>query len=124
MNPQSGSDLGNPKANTLQQIDIDRDAGQIKTQWKDGTKAKLSLADLRRYCPCAVCVDQREKQVAQDGLHVITSGEAAATDQVLNVAAVGRYAIKVTWGDGHDTGIYTFDYLRQLAEEFGSVEEA
>ena len=69
-------------------------------------------------------MDQREKQVAKDGLHVITSGEAAATDKVLNVAAVGRYAIKVTWADGHDTGIYTFDYLRQLAEEFGSVEEA
>ena len=96
----------------------------IKTLWKDGTKARLSLSDLRKYCPCAVCVDRREKQVTQNALHVITSSEAAATDPVLGIVAVGRYAIKVTWEDGHDTGIYTFEYLRELAEEFGSVEEA
>ena len=109
--------------NALQEIDIDRSAGLVKTIWKDGKRAQLSLSNLRRYCPCAICVDRREKQVAQEGLHLISSGDAAATDEVLNVVAVGRYAIKVTWADGHDTGIYTFEYLRQLSGEFGRVEE-
>ena len=36
--------------------------------------------------------------------------------QLVSVEGVGRYAVRLIWADGHETGMYPYEYLRELAE--------
>ena len=83
--------------------------------WDDGTSGRVALGVLRRFCPCALCEDLRETQSRQSGLHMISEAEMPSED-LSEVIPVGTYAIQIRWADGHDTGIYTYDYLRELVE--------
>ncbi len=74
----------------------------MQIQWADGHTSVYSFTELRLACPCAHCDADRD------------SVEAAADINVLNVAEVGHYALRFTWSDGHDTGIYAYDYLRGM----------
>ena len=98
-------------------IDVNRDDGEMEIEWRDGRVDRLPLSGLRRWCPCALCSDRREQQVRGAGLHMLTPEERDATAEVTDVVPVGRYAIQIRWGDGHDTGIYTYDSLRRMGEE-------
>lgn len=98
-------------------IDVNRDVGEMEIEWRGGRVDNLSLSVLRRWCPCALCSDRREQQARGRDLHMLTPEERDATADVTNVVPVGRYAIKIRWGDGHDTGIYTYDSLRRMGEE-------
>ena len=93
----------------------------MEIEWKEGEPRRIVLSHLRRNCPCALCVEGRQNQAGDSGLYMITAAEMAATDEVLAVHPVGRYAIQIKWSDGHDTGIYTFDYLRQLIDKLGEA---
>ena len=97
-------------------IDVQRERGLMVLVWDDTTSQEIRLADLRRLCPCALCEGNRMGQEA-DGLHMITADEMTATAGVNEVLPVGRYAIQIRWDDGHDTGIYTYTYLRSLGTE-------
>lgn len=76
--------------------------------WNNGERRLYSYPSLRFYCPCAGCVDEMtgERRIrladVQDGI------------QALDWKPVGNYAIQFRWSDGHQTGIYAFDYLRQM----------
>lgn len=98
-------------------IDVKRDDGEMEIEWRGGRVDSLPLSVLRRWCPCALCSDRREQQARGRGLHMLTPGERDATADVADVVPVGRYAIQIRWGDGHDTGIYTYDSLRRMGEE-------
>ena len=37
-----------------------------------------------------------------------------ARDRMVTVEPVGNYALRIVWNDGHDTGIYSYDHLRQI----------
>ena len=91
----------------------------MEIEWADGEKADISLEGLRTWCPCALCTDQRGQQERDQGLHMITPDEANASAEIKEVVSVGRYAIQIRWADGHDTGIYTYDYLYKLGEQTG-----
>lgn len=93
-------------------------AGQrvVAIAWADGHRSELPLDLLRKECPCAECNDLRQKS-GGGGLTltvlqqpVVRAGEAA----IEGVSMVGRYAINIQWKDGHNTGIYTFQFLRAL----------
>jgi len=81
--------------------------------WQDDVRQEIRLEDLRRLCPCALCEGSRLEQDS-DALHIITADEMQATAGVGEITPVGRYAIQIRWDDGHDTGIYTYKYLRTL----------
>ncbi len=98
-------------------IDVNRDDGEMEIEWRGGRVDRLPLSGLRRWCPCALCSDRREQQVRGAGLHMLTPEERDATAEVTDVVPVGRYAIQIRWGDGHDTGIYTYDSLQRMGEE-------
>lgn len=97
-------------------IDVHRDAGELRITWEDGLVQSLSLRDVRQGCPCAECADERRKAEQEGGLHMVTGREEMASEEVVNVSPVGRYAIQILWDDGHNTGIYTYDRLRRLGE--------
>jgi DUF971 family protein len=83
-------------------------------QWADGTTSYFSIALLRRMSPSAESRLLRE-QLTKNPLTVLPAGAASsgpltATDAEL----VGNYALKIRFSDGHDTGLYTWSYLRSL----------
>ena len=96
-------------------IQISREEGEMVLEWRDGGQSRIGLATLRQYCPCALCGEQRDQQVAEAGLHVLTGEELGVSSEVTSVESVGRYAVQIRWTDGPDTGIYTYQTLRRLA---------
>jgi DUF971 family protein len=96
-------------------VAIDPEAGELVVTWKDGQVTRRSLAFLRRHCPCATCRARRAESEAPpvDGELPVLSDEAVqATAVAAGFEPVGRYGIKIRWADGHDYGIYTFEFLR------------
>ena len=84
-------------------------AGEYRIQWADGHASTYTLRYLRRECPCAGC---REERTRHRGMVMLTGGPPADV-QVVDVQPQGNYAIKFKWSDGHDTGIYSFQFLRE-----------
>jgi DUF971 family protein len=79
--------------------------------WSDSTRTTLSWATLRKNCPCAGCRAEREKPAP---LLPVIKMEEAQPARPKSIDPVGRYAYQIKWADGHDSGIYSFEYLRSL----------
>jgi ATP-binding protein involved in chromosome partitioning len=76
--------------------------------WADGHESVYDVRALRLACGCAVCVDEWTGEGRLDP-------DAVPEDvHPLEISPVGRYAIQIEWSDGHDTGIYPFERLREL----------
>jgi len=98
-----------------EEITVNRDRREMRIQWRDGHASLYPFDLLRRECPCALCNDERRSRAAGPGLTllqgpVLRPGEVQATE----VKPVGRYAVNVVWSDGHDAGIYSYTFLREL----------
>lgn len=76
--------------------------------WSDGREDELDVVTLRRQCPCAVCVDEWTRQ------RRLKPEDIAESVRPTRIDSVGSYAIKISYSDGHDTGIYTYNLLRQM----------
>jgi DUF971 family protein len=83
---------------------------EIEFVWDDGQKSVFTTEFLRTNCPCAVCLNEREENRKQG----LFSLPIANQTDLRNIELSGRNAIVITWGDGHKTGIYTWEYLRNL----------
>ncbi|CUT04833.1 DUF971 family protein [Candidatus Kryptobacter tengchongensis] len=94
----------------LYPIKIERINDKLKFTWSDGLESILSVKFLRDNCPCATCSAERDEKA---NIKLPISGQY----EIKEINLVGNYAIQITWGDGHNTGIYSFDYLRELKEE-------
>lgn len=107
----------NPTASTNpKEITVSREKREVHIRWQDGHESVYGFDVLRRECPCALCNDQRSQQAGPVGLGltVLTGPILKAGEiQVTEVKPVGRYAINFAWSDGHDSGIYSFDFLRE-----------
>jgi DUF971 family protein len=71
------------------------------------------LEKWRRHCPCASCMG--ETDIMGNLYKGPEQKLTAAAFQLVRIASVGGYAVQPFWADGHATGIFSFDYLRQLA---------
>lgn len=87
-------------------------SSELAVDWDDGHKGKHNLPVLRRYCPCAACKIEAEEGEKAVLLPVLIPGR----NELKGIEKVGNYALQFRWGDGHSTGIYTYDYLRQICE--------
>lgn len=105
-------------------IDLQKSKRTMLLDWGAEGVWYLPLSIVRKLCPCALCTDHRgEPDDLEAELHMLEGMEATATDIPGTVRAVGRYAIQIQWADGHDTGIYTFDYLRRMCDLEGAKQE-
>jgi DUF971 family protein len=89
----------------------------IRIDWKDGHHSQYSLAYLRDECPCASCTGAHGTEPQKSDYSTPQSSPFQMykpTLKMLNVEAVGHYAIRIEWSDGHNTGIYSFDHLRKI----------
>jgi DUF971 family protein len=104
--------------NAPTRLDLKKDRG-LTVEWPDGTSDYFSIAYLRRMSPSADARALRD-QLASNPLTVLPSSAASASGQPLTAVAaelVGNYAIRIRFSDGHDTGIYSWSYLRELSRE-------
>lgn len=92
-------------------VELLADEGMLCVRWSDGTQSRYDLDGLRRSCPCALCREAREQS---DDLSLLSGEAVSATAEAQRVDFVGRYGLRILWRDGHDQGIYTFDFFRQL----------
>jgi DUF971 family protein len=89
----------------LHPVEVRRDvaARLLRIEWSDGHVSEYPFAYLRGWCPCAGCQGHGgEKRFVH------------ANGDLEKIAVVGRYALSPVWGDGHETGIYSYRYLREL----------
>ena len=91
------------------------DKDKLFIEWEDKSESKITLKYLRDECPCAGCKGETillktyrpaKPKIALPGMY-----------EVKNIETVGDYAIQITWKDGHNTGIYSWNYLQKLDKE-------
>jgi DUF971 family protein len=85
---------------------------ELAIAWSDGVESYLPLENLRRACPCAQCGGEPDvlgRIVRPDSIF------SAGSFELLSYEFIGGYGLQPKWGDGHSTGIYSFQYLRRLA---------
>ncbi len=100
----------------LEPINIQQIGDELAIAWNDGTESFLRLGILRRACPCAACGGE------PDVLGNVSRPHVDYTDQSFQLVGfemVGGYALQPRWADGHSSGIYSFTYLRRLADACG-----
>jgi DUF971 family protein len=86
---------------------------RLRITWSDGHESVYAWKHLRAHCPCAGCREEREQP--PDPFRILKPSELVPLAPV-SMPAVGRYAYKIVWSDGHDTGIYTLEHLRSLCQ--------
>jgi len=88
----------------------------IKIDWKDQHTSEYGLTYLRDKCPCATCTGAHGTPPRQPEAVVPASPFQMykPTLKMLSVEAVGNYAIRIHWSDGHNTGIYSWEHLREI----------
>lgn len=91
---------------------------RLKISWDNGEESEISLKYLRDECPCANCKGETIllKTMRPARIKFDTPGKY----EIKNIEIVGGYAAKITWKDGHDTGIYSWEYLKALAADEAS----
>ncbi len=85
-----------------------RGATVTEIDWADGHKGRYPHEIMRGYCPCAGCQGHSG--------NIVFVPPAAHQLEIDRFDAVGRYALQIVWFDGHDTGLYSYKYLRALCQ--------
>lgn len=91
---------------------VQKIGSELAIAWSDGAESYIALEALRRACPCAACVGEPDVTGAVVRPEV---RHGPGSFELVGWQVVGGYALQPRWGDGHNTGIYSFAYLRQLA---------
>ena len=81
--------------------------------WDDGHSGMTSLRTLRDNCPCAGC---KGETVLLKTFVPAQTPELPGKYKLVGAHQVGSYAMAMSWGDGHQTGIYTWENLRSMCE--------
>ncbi len=86
-------------------------------EWKDGHHSAFSFPYLRNACPCALCNEERETDGRQPGDPIKPVQGALpmfkAVARPTKAEPVGKYGIRFFWNDGHEHGIYSWEFLRE-----------
>jgi DUF971 family protein len=84
-------------------------ANEIHLRWPGGAEATLPAFALRDACPCAGCVEEGT------GRKILDPATIPSDIRPLQILPVGNYAVQIHWSDGHSTGIYSWETLRQVS---------
>ncbi len=89
---------------------IEESDRELSIKWSDDAETSYNAPQLRRNCPCASCVNE------WTGERILHAKSVSDDTFISSVSVVGRYALNFHFSDGHNTGIFSFEYLRKLAE--------
>lgn len=97
----------------MRPVDLQQIGDELAIKWDDGSESFIKLEALRRACPCAGCKGEVDVlgNVYKNPAQTLT----ARAFQLVRLAMVGGYALQPTWADGHSTGLYSYEYLKNVA---------
>jgi ATP-binding protein involved in chromosome partitioning len=101
-------------ASSEQPKEILEEDGKLKILWADGSASLFPFDFLRNHCPCALCVDEWSGE--RKSLILLLPSNF----RPMNIQPVGNYAVQIAWSDGHNSGIYSFKYFRELEDELAA----
>ena len=87
----------------------------LQIAWSDGLVSRIMIAELRENCPCATCIEKRSKPQPATLLPILKPEETRPL-AITKMEPQGRYAYAIDFSDGHNTGLFTLDLLRELGE--------
>src|ERR1043165_8200972 len=90
---------------------------RLRITWSDGDVREYAIRELRDKCPCATCREKRNAPPPSPLQLPIISAAEAQPLRITAMKPVGNYAYSIEFSDGHNTGIYTLETLRQLGQE-------
>ncbi len=102
-------------------VSLKSEGDSLLIRWDDGVAHQLTWSFLREQCPCATCRAERENPPEDNPLNVLKPEEAQPTRPV-DVRPIGNYAYGIEFNDGHNTGIYSLEFLRFLGEHAARSE--
>lgn len=94
-----------------------RDKEFLDITWENGEYKSVKLSNFRNNCPCAVCYSEKEEW-SSSYIPLFTKEQLTIT----KINIVGTYAVGIEWEDGHNTGIYDFEFLYNLFNKFSVVQ--
>lgn len=107
-----------------QSIDTVKGPPGLKITWSDGQSGVVSFIDLRKACPCALCKGEKAPLDFNPNQLPVARPIPPEGTIAKNLFPVGTYAIGFQWGDGHNEGIYTWEYLREVMDELAALSQA
>jgi DUF971 family protein len=97
--------------------ELSADQRTLSLTWSDGASHRVTSRVLRQYCPCAECVEEWSGQRTYDV-------EVIAKDmKIIEIVPTGNYALSFTFGDLHRTGIFNWEFLRELSDRHSRHED-
>lgn len=108
--------MSDDQRSTPVRFGYDEENRRLAVEWGDGASLPIPFPELRSACPCAIC----QGEMGRPGRFQIDPVLKPGEDELADIQLVGAYALGLQWGDGHNTGLYTFEQLRRLGERFAS----
>jgi DUF971 family protein len=99
----------------MKPLDVQQIGEELAIKWEDGSETFISLENLRRACPCAGC--KGESDIMGNLYKGPDKPLTPASFRLQTLVQVGSYALQPVWGDGHNTGLYSFEYLEKVAAD-------
>ena len=101
---------------------------RLEIDWADGRRCVYPVAYLRSMCPCAQCRTVRDGKdphriepggggTGKKPLLTILPGNYARPLRAVSAEMVGNYGVRIEWSDQHGSGIYSFQYLREICPD-------
>jgi DUF971 family protein len=98
----------------MQPTNIETIGDELAIKWDDGSESFVRLETLRRHCPCAGC--KGEVDVMGNLYKNPDRPLPPQAFQLVRITNVGSYGVQPVWRDGHSSGIFSFEYLKRVAE--------
>ena len=98
-----------------QSIEVSNSEQVLEISWADGHTSRYPLYGLRRNCPCVMCRGGHSEMGKYDmNLFFV---EPVHRYEIQDIETVGNHALKISWDDGHNTGMYRWDLLRAMCPQ-------
>ena len=98
----------------MRPLDLQQIGQELAVKWDDGSESFIPLESLRRHCPCAGC--KGEMDVLGNVYKNPDQPLPPDAFRLIRIVSVGGYALQPVWADGHSSGLFSFDYLKRVAD--------
>lgn len=102
-------------------IDVSNSDQTLTIEWADGHTSGFSLFGLRKNCPCVECRGGHSQMGRFEPQLFLV--EPTRIFKVVSAEQIGNHALKITWNDGHNAGMYRWDLLRHMDDSVEKLKE-